>query len=279
MSLQGVRSEGEAVRKWIRKIGVAVILLLVVVAIFAPYIAPHDPNAYNLGLKFAGPHGGFWFGNDADGRDILSRIVFGTRVSLGIGIAVVGISLVMGCMLGLVAGYAGGMIDQIFLFITDVFLAFPSFLFALAVAAFLEPSIFNVIIILSLKGWVTYARLVRGQTLALKQREFILATRAIGVSKLRVYFKHLLPNMAGPIVVNASFGMAGVIMIESALSFLGLGVPVDVPSWGAMIDQGTQYLLIAPHLSIFPGIFIMLVVLGFNFLGDGLRDKLAPRER
>lgn len=266
-------------RKWIRRIGIAVILLLAVVAILAPVIAPHDPNAYNLALKFAGPHSGFWFGNDADGRDILSRIIFGTRVSLGIGVAVVGVSLLVGCMAGVVAGYAGGIIDQIFLFVTDVFLAFPSFLFALAVAAFLEPSVFNLIVILSLKGWVTYARLVRGQTLALKQREFILAGRAIGVSKWRIYFKHLLPNMAGPIVVNASFGMAGVIMIESALSFLGIGVPVDTPSWGAMIDQGTRYLLIAPHLSIFPGIFIMLVVLGFNFLGDGLRDKLAPRGR
>jgi len=265
------------VRNWIRRIGISVIFALVLVAIFAPFLAPHDPNAYNLGLKFASPHAGFWFGNDADGRDILSRIIFGTRVSLGIGVAVVGISLVAGCLLGLVAGYAGGWIDQIFLFITDVFLAFPSFLFALAVAAFLEPSVFNVIIILSLKGWVTYARLVRGQTLQLKQREFILAGRAIGVSRWRIYFRHLLPNMTGPIIVNASFGMAGVIMIESALSFLGLGVPVDTPSWGAMIDQGTQYLLVAPHLSIFPGIFIMLVVLGFNFLGDGLRDKFGGR--
>lgn len=264
-------------RSGIRKIGIAVIFALVFVAVFAPFIAPHDPNAYNLGLKFASPHAGFWFGNDADGRDILSRIIFGTRVSLGISVAVVGISLVVGCFLGLIAGYSGGLIDQIFLFITDVFLAFPSFLFALAVAAFLEPSVFNVIIILSLKGWVTYARLVRGQTLALKQREFILAGKAIGISRWRIYFKHLLPNMMGPIVVNASFGMAGVIMIESALSFLGLGVPVDTPSWGAMIDQGTQYLLVAPHLSIFPGIFIMLVVLGFNFLGDGLRDKFGGR--
>jgi len=265
------------VRNWIRRIGISVIFALVLVALFAPFLAPHDPNAYNLGLKFASPHAGFWFGNDADGRDILSRIIFGTRVSLGIGVAVVGISLVAGCLFGLVAGYAGGWIDQIFLFITDVFLAFPSFLFALAVAAFLEPSVFNVIIILSLKGWVTYARLVRGQTLQLKQREFILAGRAIGVSRWRIYFRHLLPNMTGPIIVNASFGMAGVIMIESALSFLGLGVPVDTPSWGAMIDQGTQYLLVAPHLSIFPGIFIMLVVLGFNFLGDGLRDKFGGR--
>jgi peptide/nickel transport system permease protein len=257
--------------------GLVVIGLLVLMAIFAPLIAPHDPNEYHLSLKFMGPHSGFWFGHDADGRDILSRIIYGTRVSLGIGIVVVGISLVVGCFFGLIAGYVGGFVDQLFLFISDVFLAFPSFLFAIAVAAFLEPSVINVIIILSLKGWVTYARLVRGQTLTLKHREFILAGKSLGMKTGRICFRHLLPNMMGPIIVNASFGMAGVIMIESALSFLGLGVPVDTPSWGAMIDQGTQYLLIAPHMSIFPGIFIMLVVLGFNFLGDGLRDKLAPR--
>ncbi len=266
-------------RKWISRIGVGVIAVLVLVAIFAPWIAPHDPNAYNLSLKFAPPHAGYWFGNDAEGRDILSRIIFGTRVSLGIGMAVVGISLVVGCAAGLVAGYAGGVIDQIFLFVTDTLLAFPSFLFALAVAAFLEPSVINIIIILCLKGWVSYARLVRGQAMALKNREFVLAERAIGASRRRICVKHLLPNMAGPIIVNASFGMAGVIMIESALSFLGLGVPVDTPSWGAMIDQGTRYLLVASHLSIFPGIFIMLVVLGFNFLGDGLRDRFSPRGR
>ena len=264
-------------KSWTAKIGAVVILLLIGVAIFAPLIAPHDPNQYHLDLKFMGPHSGFWFGHDADGRDILSRIIYGTRVSLGIGVVVVGVSLVVGCLFGLIAGYVGGFVDQLFLFISDVFLAFPSFLFAIAVAAFLEPSVVNVIIILSLKGWVTYARLVRGQTLTLKQREFILAGKSLGLKTCRICFRHLLPNMMGPIIVNASFGMAGVIMIESALSFLGLGVPVDTPSWGAMIDQGTQYLLIAPHMSIFPGIFIMLVVLGFNFLGDGLRDKLAPR--
>jgi len=265
------------VRIWTFKIGAILICVLVLIAIFAPLIAPHDPNEYNLALKFAGPHSGFWFGHDADGRDILSRIIYGARISFGIGVLVVGISLLIGCALGLIAGYSGGWVDQFFLFVSDVFLAFPSFLFALAVAAFLEPSIVSVIFILSLKGWVTYARLVRAQTLTLKHREFILAGKAIGVSRWRIYFRHLMPNMIGPVLVNASFGMAGVIMIESALSFLGVGVPVNTPSWGAMIDQGTQYLLIAPHMSIFPGIFIMLIVLGFNFLGDGLRDKLAPR--
>lgn len=261
------------------KVGLVIITALVFVALLAPVISPHNPSQYNLDLTFAGPSSKFLLGNDADGRDILSRIIYGTRVSLGIGLAVVGISLVAGCIIGMIAGYAGGFVDKIFVFVSDVFLAFPGFLFAIAVAAFLAPSVINVIIILSIKGWVTYARLVRGQTLSLKEREFVIAGRAIGVGTPRLFLKHLLPNMIGPIVVNASFGMAGVIMIESGLSFLGLGVPVDVPSWGAMLDQGTQYLLVAPHLSIFPGIAIMLVVLGFNFLGDGLRDKLAPRGR
>ena len=265
--------------KWTAKIGAGIIIVLLFIAVFAPYLAPHDPNQFNLSLKFMGPHAGYLFGNDADGRDILSRIIYGARISLGIGVVVVTISIISGCLIGVVSGYVGGKIDGFVQMVCDVFLAFPSFLFAIAVAAFLKPSIVNVILILSLKGWVTYARLVRGQTMALKEREFVLASRALGANPARIIWHHLLPNMIGPIVVNASFGMAGVILIESALSFLGLGVPPGTPSWGAMLDQGTQYLLIAPYISIFPGFFIMLVVLGFNFLGDGLRDKLAPRGR
>lgn len=261
------------------RIGVFVIAALAAMAIFAAWLAPYDPNAYNLHMQFAGPGAAHWFGCDADGRDVLSRIIYGARISLGIGIAVIAISATVGCAWGVAVGWIGGKLDTVSNFIIDVFLAFPSFLFAVAVAAFLKPSIGNVIIILSLKGWVTFARLVRGQTLMLKNREFITAGRAIGVGRLRMCVKHLLPNMVGPIVVNASFGMAGVIMIESALSFLGLGVPPTSPSWGAMLDQGTQYLLLAPYLSVIPGIFIMLVVLGFNFMGDGLRDRLAPRGR
>ena len=259
------------------KAGVVIIVVLLVVALFAPWLAPHDPSQYHLDRVFAKASSSYILGNDADGRDILSRIIYGTRVSLGIGFLVVSISLIVGCTIGMIAGYAGGMVDRVFVFVSDVFLAFPSFIFAIAVAAFLQPSVANVILILSIKGWVTYARLVRGQTFAIKEREFVQAGRAIGVKTPRLFLHHLFPSMAGPIIVNASFGMAGVIMIESSLSFLGLGVPVNVPSWGGMLDQGTQYLLVAPHLSIFPGIAIMLVVLGFNFLGDGLRDKLAPR--
>jgi peptide/nickel transport system permease protein len=261
------------------KIGAVIIAVLIITALFAPWLAPNDPDEYHLDRAFDGPSLAYPLGNDADGRDILSRVIYGARISLGVGLAVVGFSLVVGCIIGLSAGYAGGMVDRIFLFISDVFLAFPGFLFAIAIAAFLTPSIVNIIIILCVKGWVTYARLVRGQSLAMKGREFVQAGRAIGASSPRIMFKHLLPNMVGSIVVNASFGMAGVILIESSLSFLGLGVPITVPSWGAMIDSGTQYLLIAPHISIFPGVAIMLVVLGFNFFGDGLRDKLAPRDR
>lgn len=261
------------------KIGVIIVVSLTAMAIFAPLLAPYDPNAYDLTMQFAGPSWQHPFGCNGDGRDVLSRIIYGTRISLGIGVAVVTISMTIGCAWGVVVGWVGGRLDRLSNFIIDVFLAFPGFLFAVAIAAFLRPSIGNVILILCLKGWVTYARLVRGQTLSLKHREFVTAGRAIGVGRWRMYVRHLLPNMVGPIVVNASFGMAGVIMIESALSFLGLGVPPNTPSWGAMLDQGTQYILLAPYLSIFPGIFIMLVVLGFNFMGDGLRDKLAPRGR
>jgi peptide/nickel transport system permease protein len=261
------------------KIGLGIVALLLLVAVLAPWLAPYDPQAYNLDLAFQGPSLDHPFGNDADGRDVLSRVIYGSRVSLGIGLAVVGLSLIAGSFIGMAAGWFGGWFDKAVSFVTDVFLAFPSFLFAIAVAAFLRPSIVNIIIILCIKGWVTYARLVRGQTLALKEREFVQAGRAIGVRVPRIFMRHLLPNMVGPIVVNASFGLAGVIMIESSLSFLGLGVPVDIPSWGNMIDQGTQFLLVAPYLSIIPGLAIMLVVLGFNFLGDGLRDKLAPRGR
>lgn len=266
-------------KKYTAKIGMFIVGLSLFVALFAPWVAPHSPYDYNLKASFATPCRAHLLGNDSDGRDILSRILYGASFSLGISLSVVFVSLVVGSSVGVVAGFYGGIADKIFVFVTDVFLAFPGFLLAIAIAAFLETSVANVIVILCVKGWVTYARLTRGQTLVLKEKEFVLASRAIGVGRMRLFFRHLLPNMAGPLIVNASFGMAGVIMIESSLSFLGLGVPVDAPSWGAMLDQGTRYLLVAPHLSIFPGIAIMLVVMGFNFLGDGLRDRLAPRGR
>ena len=261
------------------KIGLILVCVLTLAALLAPVIAPYNPRAYALESSFCEPSLQHWFGCDSNGRDIFSRILFGAQISLGIAVVVTVISLLSGCVVGLLVGYEGGWLDRTFLFVSDVLLAFPSFLFALSIAVFFRPSIANVIWILTLKGWITFARLVRGQTLALKEREFVLASRVLGVGRMRLFAKHLFPNMLGPVVVNASFGLAGVILVESSLSFLGVGVPPGTPSWGAMLDEGTQYLLIAPHLSVFPGVFIMLVVLGFNFLGDGLRDKFAPRGR
>lgn len=265
-------------RKATTIIGAILIIGMVLVALTAPFISPHNPRQYNLEEKFAPPSTSHPFGLDENGRDVLSRVIYGARVSMGIGVVVVLITGTIGTIIGLIAGYYGGRYDEVFTFGSNIFLAFPGILLAIAFAAFQrEPSIWNVVIILSAVGWVGYSRLVRGQILSLREREFIQAARAIGVPSGRMFLKHLLPNIIGPLIINATFGMAGVILAESTLSFLGLGVPVSTPSWGAMLDIGTQYIQIDPYLSIFPGIAIMLVVLGFNFLGDGLRDKFAER--
>lgn len=259
-------------------IGVVLVLGMFAIAVFAPFVAPSSPQQYNLEDKFAAPSVSHPFGLDENGRDILSRVIYGARVSLGIGIVVVIITGIVGTVIGLTVGYYGGRLEEIFTFISNIFLAFPGILLAIAFAAFQkEPSVLNVVVILSVVGWVGYARLVRGQVLSLKEREFIQAARAVGVPPIRIFLRHLLPNIVGPLIINATFGVAGVILAESTLSFLGLGVPVSTPSWGSMLDSGTQYLQIDPYLSIFPGLAIMLVVLGFNFLGDGLRDKFAER--
>lgn len=259
------------------RLGFLLVGTLFLVALLAPLLSPHDPTLFHLEDQFHLPHGSYLFGQDNFGRCVLSRVFYGTRISLSIGVLVVVANLLVGMTLGLVAGWRGGWFDTFFLFITDVFMAFPGFLLAIAIAAFIGPSVLNVVFILSFLGWVSYARLARGQVLSFKEQEFVLASKSLGASPFRLLFRHVVPNVMGPMVVQATFGMAGVILIESSLSFLGLGIPVDLPSWGNMLDQGTQYLLIAPHLSIFPGIFIMLIVLGFNFLGDGLRDKLDPK--
>lgn len=261
------------------RIGFSLIVVLAAVALLAPWLSPHDPGVLFLNDKFAGPSPAFLFGQDHFGRCLLSRVFYGARVSLSIGMITVACNLTLGVLIGLVAGFRGGWVETLFLFVSDVFLAFPGFLLAIAIAAFLGPSYWNVILILSLLGWVGYARLARGQVLSLKEREFVLASRALGASSWRLLWRHIFPNLLGPLIVQATFGMAGVILIESTLSFLGLGVPMEIPSWGNMLDLGLQYLLIAPHLSIFPGIFILLVVLGLNFLGDGLRDILEPRRK
>lgn len=261
------------------KIGFFVVGALTLLALLAPWLAPHDPSQFYLDHQLVGPENHFWFGHDNFGRCLLSRVIYGARVSLGIGIVVVMLNLLVGLMVGLIAGWYGGWVDRGVSFLIDSLMAFPGFLLAISLAAFVGASLFNIILILSILGWCGYARLVRGQVLAVKEAEYVRASQALGASVPTLLLKHILPNLMGPLTVQATFGIAGVVLVESTLSFLGVGVPIEVPSWGNMLDIGTQYLLVAPHLSIFPGMFIMLVVLGFNFLGDGLRDRLDPRGR
>jgi peptide/nickel transport system permease protein len=253
-------------------IGLGIIGLLLVTAFLAPFLAPYDPLAIDLRGELEGPGAGHPLGQDKLGRDILSQVIYGSRVSLVVGLVVVGISLVVGVSLGATAGYFGGAFDTILMRIVDILLAFPGILLAIALAGILGPNLRNIILALCVLGWVGYARLVRGQVLAEKNREYVLAARAIGASHPRIILRHILPNCFAPVIVEATFGLAGVILAESSLSFLGLG-PQDVPTWGRLLNEGAQYLLFAPHVATFPGIAIMLTVLGFNFIGDGLRNR------
>jgi len=253
-------------------IGLGIIGLLLVTALLAPFVAPYDPLAIDLRGELEGPGAGHPLGQDKLGRDILSQIIYGSRVSLVVGLVVVGISLLIGVSLGAAAGYFGGVFDTILMRIVDILLAFPGILLAIALAGILGPNLRNIILALCVLGWVGYARLVRGQVLAEKNREYVLAARAIGASHPRIILRHILPNCFAPVIVEATFGLAGVILAESSLSFLGLG-PQDVPTWGRLLNEGAQYLLFAPHVATFPGIAIMLTVLAFNFMGDGLRNR------
>jgi peptide/nickel transport system permease protein len=253
-------------------IGVAIIGLLLVTALLAPLLAPYDPLAIDLKGELEGPRAGHLLGQDKLGRDILSQIIYGSRVSLVVGVAVVGISLLLGVSLGATAGYFGGIFDTALMRIVDILLAFPGILLAIALAGILGPNLRNIILALCVLGWVGYARLVRGQVMAEKSREYVVAARALGASHQRIILRHILPNCFAPVIVEATFGLAGVILAESSLSFLGLG-PQDVPTWGRLMNEGAQYLLFAPHVATFPGIAIMLTVLGFNFIGDGLRNR------
>jgi peptide/nickel transport system permease protein len=253
-------------------IGLGIIGLLLVTALLAPFLAPYDPLAIDLRGELEGPGTGHPLGQDKLGRDILSQVIYGSRVSLVVGLVVVGISLLIGVSLGAAAGYFGGAFDSVLMRIVDILLAFPGILLAIALAGILGPNLRNIILALCVLGWVGYARLVRGQVLAEKNREYVLAARAIGASHPRIILRHILPNCFAPVIVEATFGLAGVILAESSLSFLGLG-PQDVPTWGRLLNEGAQYLLFAPHVATFPGIAIMLTVLAFNFIGDGLRNR------
>jgi peptide/nickel transport system permease protein len=258
------------------KVGGAIVALAAVAAILGPLLSPFDPAAQNLALRLEGPSGAHWFGLDELGRDILARVLSGARISLLVGIVVVGVSSVIGILLGSIAGYFGGFVDETISRIVDILLAFPGLLLAIALVAVLGPSLTNVVLALSLIGWVGYARLVRGQVLRAREFEFVQAARALGASTPRILLRHVIPSTLPAVTVQATLGMGGAILAEAALSFLGLGVQPPTPSWGTMLNYGRGHLLDAPHLTVFPGLAIAVLVLGFNFLGDGLRDALDP---
>jgi peptide/nickel transport system permease protein len=260
--------------------GVVLVVIFVILALFAPWIAPQDPALINLPARLEIPSHAHWFGTDELGRDILSRIVYGARISMLVGSSVVLASLALGLIIGSIAGYYGGAIDRfVNIVLMNAFLSFPGILLAIAFVAFRGPGIFNLVLALSLGGWVGYARLVRGQVLAAREREFVEAARALGASDLRIILRHILPNIIQPVVVQAAIGMAGAILAEATMSFLGLGVPPPTASWGAMLNDGRAHLFDAPHLVLFPALAVMLAVLSFNFIGDALRDYLDPRSR
>jgi peptide/nickel transport system permease protein len=252
---------------------------LIPVALAAPLLAPFDPNAQDTFRRLEPPSKEHPLGLDDLGRDVLSRIVFGARVSLRVGFSVVVLASLVGITLGAVAGYFGGAVDTVVMRITDILLAFPGILLAIALVAVLGPSINNVILALATIGWVGYARLVRGQVLKVREMEFVTAAKALGARSPRVIVRHVLPNVINPVIVMATLGLAGAILAEAALSVLGLGVQPPTPSWGAMLTAGRRYLVLANHLAIYPGIAIMLAVMGLNFLGDGLIDALDPKYR
>ena len=257
-------------------VGACIYLFFITIAVFAPWIAPYDPYVQNLSEALRGPSPAHLPGQDDLGRDILSRIIYGTRVSMKVGFITVSVSAVIGVLIGAIAGYLGGWVDEVLMRITDIMLAFPGILLAIGIMAILGPSFNNVLIALCLVGWKGYARLVRGEALKEKEKEYIQAARALGYSRSRVILFHLLPNTLNPVLVMATLGIASMVIAEAGLSFLGLGTQPPIPSWGGMLSEGHQYILQAPHLTTFPGVAIMILVLGFTFLGDALRDALDP---
>jgi peptide/nickel transport system permease protein len=239
-----------------------------------PSVTPLDPFTQHLEEDLRPPNREHPCGQDKLGRDVLARLVYGARISLGVGVSVVAVSLTLGIIFGATAGILGGRVDRAIMGLVDILLAFPGLLLAIALAAVLGPSLRNVVLSLSVLGWTGYARLVRGQILSLREREFVLATRALGARPLRIVRLHLLPGLLGILAVQTTFGVAGAIVAEGSLSFLGLGVPPPLPSWGAMLADARAYVLVAPHLTVFPAVALMLTVLGVNLLGDHLRDCL-----
>jgi len=259
--------------------GGAIVACVAILAVLAPWIAPFDPNMIQVRDILLPPSLSHWCGTDTLGRDVFSRMLYGARVSLAVGFVAVGIAIAIGVMLGALAGYAGGRMDAAIMRATDMVLCFPTFFLILAVIAFLEPSIWNIMIVIGLTSWMGVARLVRAELLSLRKREFILAAESLGVPGLRLVLRYLLPNAMGPILVSAVLGIAGAVLIESGLSFLGLGVQPPDASWGNILTEGKDNIQIAWWLSFYPGLAILVTVLGYNLLGEGLRDALDPRLR
>ncbi len=257
--------------------GFIIILLIFVLAMLAPAIAPFDPNDINVKAILLGPSMQHWMGTDGLGRDVLSRMLHGGRISLLVGLVAVGISTLIGILLGAVAGFYRGWVDVFIMRLVDVMLSIPSFFLILAVIAFLTPSIINIMIVIGLTSWMGVTRLVRAEFLSLCEREYVMASRTLGARDYRLIFKHLLPNSLTPIIVSAVLGVAGAVLMESGLSFLGLGVQAPQASWGNILTDGKEYIQFAWWLSLFPGLAILITVLGYNLLGEGLRDALDPR--
>jgi len=257
--------------------GSGIVLLLFFVSVFAPLIAPYDPGQIDLKNVLLPPSLNHWFGTDQLGRDVLSRMIWGARISLKVGFVATGVAIIIGTLLGAVAGYYGGWLDAGIMRFVDIMLCFPTFFLILAVIAFLEPSIWNIMIIIGLTGWMGVTRLVRADFISLRERDFVKAAKVIGAGDLRIIFLHILPNAMASILVAATLGIAGAILTESALSFLGIGVQPPTPSWGNILTAGKDNIDIAWWLSLYPGLAILITVVGYNLLGEGIRDSLDPR--
>ncbi len=246
-------------------------------SLLAPWLAPYDPNFIDIKAILMPPSSVHFMGTDSLGRDVFSRIIYGSQISLKVGFVAVGLATCIGVLLGAVAGYYGGWVDNLLMRLVDLMLCFPTFFLILAVIAVLEPSIWNIMVIIGLTGWMGVARLVRAEFLTLREREFVQAARALGASDGRIIFRHLLPNALAPVMVSATLGVAGAILTESALSFLGLGVQPPTPSWGNILTAGKDNIEIAWWLSVFPGLAILITVMGYNLLGEGIREAIDPR--
>lgn len=257
--------------------GAVTVLLLMAISLLAPFIVPYDPRAIDVHNILSPPSKTHLLGTDELGRDLLSRIIWGSRVSLKVGFVAVGIAITIGIAIGAIAGFYGGKVDAVLMRFVDIMLAFPTFFLILAVIAILEPNIFTIMVVIGVTGWMGVARLVRAEFLTLKERDFVAAARVIGGSDARLIVRHILPNALPPVFVAATFGVAGAILIESSLSFLGLGVQPPHPSWGNILAAGKDNIQVAWWLSLYPGLAILITVLSYNLLGEGLRDALDPR--